>query len=208
MMLTIAQATAIAGSLSKPRKMPGYAYGLPAEECQIGARLQKVADSVCNGCYAMKGFYKTYARTVKPAQYKRLDAAVNHPDWIDAMVTLIRGKGRHFRWHDSGDLQSVDHLRRIVQVCEQTPAVRHWLPTREYRYVQDYLETYGPLPENLVVRLSAHMVDGPAPPHGLPTSTVVTDDSYTCQASAQRNKCRDCRACWNPKVANVAYKAH
>jgi hypothetical protein len=157
----------------------------------------------------MKGFYKTYAKTVKPAQYKRLDAAVNHPEWVAAMVKLITTtKDSHFRWHDSGDVQSVYHLQRIVEVCEQTPAVKHWLPTREYRYVNDYQKAHGPFPANLVVRLSAHMVDGPAPAHGLPTSTVVTDGSFTCPASQQRNECRDCRACWDPNVGNVAYKAH
>lgn len=208
MITTLTQARDIAGSLSKPSKMPGYAYGLPAEECQVGARLRNVPGSVCHDCYALKGFYAAYARTVKPAQYKRLDAALNHPEWADAMVKLITGSGEYFRWHDSGDIQSVAHLRRIVEVCERTPEVKHWMPTREYRYVTDYVATYGPLPDNLVVRLSAHKVDGPAPAHGLPTSTVVTDDTATCPASAQKGRCLDCRACWNPNVANVAYKAH
>ena len=209
MITTIKAATAIAGTLSKPSKMPSHSYGLPAEECQVGARLVKVKDSVCNECYALKGFYATYAKTVKPAQYKRLDAAVNHPDWVDAMVLLISKSGdTHFRWHDSGDIQSIDHLRRIVQVCERTPEIQYWLPTREYRYVGLYRKLYGEFPANLVVRESAHMVDKPAPDHGLPTSTVVSDDSYTCPASEQNNKCRDCRACWDPNVANVAYKSH
>ena len=209
MITTIKAATAIAGSLSKPSKMPGHTYGLPAEECQVGARLVGIVGSVCDNCYALKGFYKTYAKTVKPAQYKRLGAAVKHPLWIDAMVVLISRSGdSHFRWHDSGDLQSIDHLRRIVQVCERTPDVIHWLPTREYRYVLMYLRAFGPLPTNLTVRLSAHMLDKVAPDLGLPTSTVVTDDTYTCPASVQNNECRDCRDCWNPNVSNVAYKAH
>jgi hypothetical protein len=209
MITTIKAAKSIAGSLGKPSKMPGHSYGLPAEECQVGARLVKVKDSVCNGCYALKGFYTTYAKTVKPAQYKRLDAAVNHPDWVEAMVVLISKSGdTHFRWHDSGDIQSIEHLRRIVQVCERTPDIRHWLPTREYRYVGLYRQLHGEFPPNLVVRESAHMLDKPAPNHGLPTSTVVSDDSYTCPASEQNNECRDCRDCWDPNVSNVAYHAH
>jgi hypothetical protein len=71
-----------------------------------------------------------------------------------------------------------------------------------------YLRAFGPLPTNLTVRLSAHMLDKVAPDLGLPTSTVVTDDTYTCPASVQNNECRDCRDCWNPNVSNVAYKAH
>tara|TARA_Y100000310_G_scaffold290734_1_gene318165 strand:+ start:261 stop:887 length:627 start_codon:yes stop_codon:yes gene_type:complete len=201
------KATAIAGSLSNPSKMPGKAYGLPAEKCQVGQRLAKVPGTVCSGCYAMKGFYQAYARTVKPAQYKRLDAVLHEPSWVEAMVLLI-GADSEFRWHDSGDIQSVAHLRRIALVAEQTPGTAHWIPTREYRYVEQYRSIYGEPPVNLVVRLSAHKLGGPAPVTDLPTSTVVTDGSETCPASKQENKCGPCRACWDPKVKNVAYKAH
>ena len=37
----------ITGSLSKPSKMPGHAYGLPAKECKTGGKLQKVKGSTC-----------------------------------------------------------------------------------------------------------------------------------------------------------------
>ena len=35
----------ITGSLSKPSKMPGHAYGLPAQECKTGSKLAKVEGS-------------------------------------------------------------------------------------------------------------------------------------------------------------------
>ncbi len=44
-----------------------------------------------------------------------------------------------FRWFDSGDLQSVEMVRDIVAVAERTPEIRHWLPTREYATVREYL---------------------------------------------------------------------
>ena len=201
------QAEAIAHTLSKPSKMPGYSYGLPAAECKVGSRLRNVPDSVCHGCYALKGFYATMP-SVKPAQYKRL-TSITHPQWTNAMVALIARKGPHFRWHDSGDIQSLEHLRRIVEVVKRTPHIQHWMPTREYRTVKAYRALYGPFPSNLVVRLSAHKVDS-APPssYGLPTSTVSTNGAATCPAPKQGNECRDCRDCWDPNVANVAYKAH
>jgi hypothetical protein len=37
----------ITGSLSKPSKMPGWAYGIPAKECQTGAKLREVKGSTC-----------------------------------------------------------------------------------------------------------------------------------------------------------------
>jgi hypothetical protein len=36
----------ITGSLSKPSKMPGWAYGIPAKECQTGAKLREVKASI------------------------------------------------------------------------------------------------------------------------------------------------------------------
>ena len=37
---TVKEALQITGSLSKPSKMPGWAYGLPAKECKTGGKLQ------------------------------------------------------------------------------------------------------------------------------------------------------------------------
>ena len=225
---TVKHAKQHAHSLSDPSKMPGYSYGTPAEACNVGSKLRTVKGSVCEGCYAFEGFYKLYGKTIKPAQYQRLDLALNDPHWVDAMTFLINkycyGLELPFRWHDSGDIQSIEHLEKIVQVCRNTPDVMHWLPTREYKIVKDWLKINGAFPDNLVVRISAHMIDKPAPnigglpiglalndPHyigGLPTSTVVTDGAQSCPASKQDNKCLDCRMCWNPLVKNVSYGKH
>jgi hypothetical protein len=37
------EALKIVGGLSKPSKMPGWAYGIPAAECKTGKKLQDVA---------------------------------------------------------------------------------------------------------------------------------------------------------------------
>lgn len=210
------EAEAIAGSLGSPSKMPGYSYGLPAEECQTGRRLVGVKGSVCDGCYALKGFYQTYAKTIKPAQYKRL-ASIQSAQWIDAMVTLISlaaKRSRFFRWHDSGDIQSVEHLDKIVTIAQYLPDVAFWLPTREYRIIQEYLSQHNEgFPHNLIVRLSAHMVDGPVPYiAGLPVSSVFTaqvpDGARECPARFQKNNCGDCRACWDREIPHISYNAH
>ena len=48
------EALQLVGGLSKPSKMPGWAYGLPAKECKTGSKLVKVAGSTCEGCYALR----------------------------------------------------------------------------------------------------------------------------------------------------------
>jgi hypothetical protein len=215
-MMSKKEALAIVGGLSKPSKMPGFGYGLPALECGVGSRLRTVEGSTCSGCYALKGRY-TFAN-VQAAQYRRL-AALAHPEWVDAMAVAIASTGTdYFRWHDSGDLQSVGHLAMIVAVCERTPDVSHWLPTREVKILRDYARLYGreSIPGNLTIRVSAHMI-GHAPPRapmGFPFSTVTRDHGHdvggghVCPSREQGNSCGDCRACWDPAVAHVSYPVH
>ena len=202
---TLKQAEAIAGSLGEPSKMPGYAYGISAKMCQVGGVLAKVKGSVCHKCYALRGHYQH--KGVAQAHAKRLQGLA-HPMWVDAMVFMIRlRRSEHFRWHDSGDLQSLAHLEKIADVCWKTPEVKHWLPTREQRYVNEYLTKFGDFPPNLCVRVSATMINGEPPTDFNQTSTVVTE-GHTCPAPEQGNSCGSCRKCWDRNVKNVAYKKH
>lgn len=197
------EAIQITGTLSKPSKMPGFAYGLPAKECKTGAKLAKVQGSTCSGCYALKGCY--VFKVVQAAQYKRLES-INDERWTTAMAAQINSKkSKYFRWHDSGDVQSPEHLFKIFEVCKLTPAVKHWMPTREA-----WTKKYEHLaPANLTIRFSATMVDQEAPASWRNTSTVTTDPAQaTCPAPKQDNACGDCRACWDPNIKNVAYLAH
>ena len=191
----------IGGSLSKPSKMPGWSIGLPAKECKTGAKLQKVPGSVCFDCYAMKGCY--VFKVVQDAQYRRL-AAIKLPDWVQAMAHLINSKKPDvFRWHDSGDVQDLDHLNKFYEVCKLTPSKRHWLPTRE-AWIKDHVNR---APDNLIIRFSTPMIDQPAAGSWTHTSTVVTSGA-TCPAPKQNNECRDCRNCWNKGIKNVSYGQH
>jgi hypothetical protein len=114
-------------------------------------------------------------------------------------------KSKYFRWHDSGDVQDLKHLAKIFKVARLTPDVKHWMPTRE-AWVKPYLK-YAPA--NLVIRFSMPMVDQEAAASWPNTSTVVTDSQKrTCPAPDQDNACKDCRACWDPNVKNVAYGQH
>lgn len=210
--MKIKEAKEITGGLSNPSKMPGKAYSIPASRCKVGSKLAKVKGSVCFECYALKGMYRF--GNVQKALEKRYQSLAD-VRWVNSMAWLISNQSKdYFRWHDSGDIQSIDHLHKIVQVCKLTPDTKHWLPTREYKLVEDYIKKHGALPSNLVIRLSAHKVDF-APPSklanrlGVQTSSVVSNkDDYTCKAPNQENACKDCRLCWNPKVANVAYLKH
>ena len=194
------EARKITGGLSKPSKMPGPAYNLPAQACITGAKLVKVMGSVCKGCYALKGRYNF--SNVRLALARRLES-LDHPQWVFAMTVLIKGE-EVFRWHDSGDLQSSWHLKRIFEVCNATPETSHWLPTREAKFLP--LNTDS-IPKNLIIRMSSHMIDQ-KPVKFWPWTSTVSTGSFTCPASKQGNKCKSCRNCWSREVANVSYPKH
>ena len=141
------EATKITGGLSAPGKMPEGSYNIPANMCQTGAKLRLIPDTPCFGCYAFNGRYNF--PNVKDALTRRLES-LTHPQWVEAMAVLIKGK-KHFRWHDSGDLQSVQHLKNIFEVCKLTPGTMHWLPTQERKFLP--LSTDS-IPKNLLIRLS------------------------------------------------------
>jgi len=196
------EAKKIVGGLSKPSKMPCAGISLPASACITGSKLAKIPGTTCHGCYARKGMYRF--PDVQAALKRRLKALTDHR-WVRAMVVLNKDK-KFFRWHDSGDIQSAWHLKRILEVCKQTPGCEHWLPTREAGLLK-FLDPEV-IPKNLIIRLSATKIDG-APSQAWPwTSTVVRDGSHTCHANLKGGKCLDCRQCWDRSIKNVSYPKH
>jgi len=199
--MNTAEAIKITHTLSKPSKMPGFSIGIPAKECKTGAKLRKIKGSVCYGCYALKGCY--VFPDVQAAQYKRLKA-IKKKKWIDAMAHQINSKKvKFFRWHDSGDVQNLEHLNKIYEVCKLSPTVKHWMPTRE-AWISDHVTR---APDNLIIRFSMPMVDQAAAGSWPNTSTVVTSGA-TCPAPAQGGKCKECRQCWTKSIKNVSYGKH
>ena len=207
-------AQAVIGSLSDTSKMPGKSWGISASLCNTGRKLAAVAGTVCNDCYAMKGFYSMMP-SVKTAHATRLEAwQSDRLAWCQAMVDMIAGQ-ETMRWFDSGDLQSADMLRDILSVAARTPSTKHWIATREVGYVRDAIAGQE-LPDNVVIRLSASFPDDARIPgfeltgngalvHSKESPQV---SAHVCPAPTQGGKCLDCRACWSRSVAAVSYAAH
>ena len=126
---------------------------------------------------------------------------LGHPDSVEAMTTLVKKK-KHFRWHDSGDIQSVWHLINIFKVCRRTPNTKHWLPTQERKYLP-----LGSYPDNLVIRLS-NAKNNTAPGQAWTHWSTVVDSGGDCPASKQGNICGSCRRCWSRDVKHVTYPKH
>jgi hypothetical protein len=208
------QAAQVHGGLTQTTKMPCKSYSLPTIACITGFKMREIAGSICADCYADKGNYRKYANNIEPAQHARL-VSIDDPLWVDAMVVSI-GADKYFRWHDSGDIQNIEHLEKIADVAKRTPHCQHWLPTREYGIVSAFTAQYD-VPGNLIIRLSAMFTDRPVVVpktlqgvKGVAVSNVhsVKPIGTACNAPRQNGECRSCRACWSRKVAAVSYSIH
>jgi hypothetical protein len=196
------EAKKITQSLTRTSKMPGLSYSLPAWACQTGSKLRKIKGTPCFNCYALKGNYIRYPK-IKEVQYKRLDSITN-PLWVEAMAVQIKNQ-KYFRWHDAGDIQSVEHLRKIFAVAILTPNTKHWLPTQERKYLLEVDQSE--VPDNLIIRLSGSKINGSIPNAWEHTSSVVTENAK-CPSANQDGKCMDCRMCWSKDIKNISYGKH
>ena len=208
-LISVKQATENVGGLSNPSKMPddSQSFGISAKDCKTGSQLAKIPGSICEECYALGGFY-IMASTTK-AHDKRIQK-IYSPEWVPSMIALAKRKP-FFRWFDSGDIQSMRMLKNIVKIAVAVPTTTFWLPTKENKMVASYLKKHGAFPNNLIVRVSAPMIDGKPPKRFEFTSTAHQDKApigFECTAPQTKNKCEDCRACWDRSVKNVSYKMH
>lgn len=163
----------------------------------------------CAGCYAVGGNYR-FPNVKAPREANREDW--KRTEWVDDMVVALETE-RYFRWFDSGDMYDLRLARKIFEVMRRTPWCQHWLPTRMEKF-----EKFGPVIlmmrrlRNVSVRFSSDSIDGTfSPEHGSviynpaikpPTGTTP------CRAYENAGKCNGCRACWDKKVAVIAYPAH
>lgn len=198
--------------LSKNSKMPAYTLAIPAREsCPRGDKLAKVAGTVCEGCYAMKGHdAMTPAKTAKARRWDVVKLALKsqtiRTEWLDAFWVSMQ-KETHFRWHSAGDIFSPEYAELMREAIEATPWVDHWIPTRESRNAATLMDL-----NNAVVRVSDDMVNQTSNKHTGNTSGVHTADNggrgEACNAPNQGGQCLDCRACWSSDVAHISYAIH
>lgn len=207
------KANEITGGLSKTTKMPCFSYSLDARTCKVGSKLRQIKGSVCYRCYAYRGNYNyPHVKAKMAARFKK----INHKQWAEAMAFLIKSSSQfYFRWHDSGDLQSIAHFKNIIKVCNLTKDVRHWLPTREHGIIQKAIKLGVKIPDNLTIRISATMVDEIPKKiyskrifYSMVSKDKSPDGVFNCPSSQQNNSCNLCRACWDEKIPTINYKYH
>jgi hypothetical protein len=126
---------------------------------------------------------------------------------------MLYGENGHeiefMRWHSSGDIQSLAHLKNILTVAKFTPRTRHWLPSMQGNWASKVTPS-----DNLVIRISGKTIGGP-PPKGFPCVSTISygkkpmNGGFRCPASsAEEYVCGDCRFCWTNTSHHVDYSEH
>jgi hypothetical protein len=169
------------------------------------------------------------------AQNKR-HTSLNNDRYVEGMIFLLKDqffkkKINVFRWFDSGDLQSIDHLDKIILIAQKMPYIKFWLPTQERDLILKRKDIIAKL-DNLIIRVSATKIDG-KPSNFKNTSSVVSVlKNATCLAyrtdktkkihsmddylrfnkhekkALDFGHCGDCRKCWNKNIKNITYFQH
>ena len=197
--------------LSKPSKMPCLSWSLQALDTCPGSKASDggLVDA-CKGCYATDGNYR-FKNVIAPRVSNREEW--KRDGWVTDMVREL-DNSRYFRWFDSGDVYDVRLADKIQQVMVLTPWVKHWLPTRMYKFSKfhNVFARMSALP-NVVVRYSSDSIKG-AVVAGETTSTIVPTAEYKpagaalCEAGERDGKCIDCRQCWSKDIKVIAYPQH
>ena len=201
--------------ISKTKKLDGISsWSLEAgKTCPGSHNSDGSLVPACSGCYAKSGNYH-YPNVKAPREHNKKDW--KRVNWVADMVAELDNH-RYFRWFDSGDVYCVELAEKILEVMKLTPWVKHWLPTRSYKFkkIDVVLKKMAKL-SNVAVRRSADSVDGRHNKrvHGsviIPSAhTDVADHVNICEAYIAKNngKCNGCRACWDKSVKTIAYVAH
>ena len=111
-----------------------YNFNLPAYKNQDGKTVCPFADSCVKYCYAQKGNYKRFAKSINPGMEYRYELSKTIafvPLLIEAIKTL---KADFIRVHDSGDFYSPKYVSKWVQIAEALPEVKFYAYTKSHDF--------------------------------------------------------------------------
>ena len=197
--------------LSKTSKLDGIlSWSLQAlETCPASIENGELV-AACKGCYATTGNYN-YPNVKEPRKENKEDW--KRLEWVDEMVKAL-DSSRYFRWLDSGDLYSLALAEKVLEVMIRTPWVKHWLPTRMYKFPK-FRQVFSQMQQldNVSLRFSSDSVTGEFIQglHGsviIPTPEDIKENMSLCTAYSTEGKCNGCRKCYDKSVSVIAYPAH
>ena len=132
------------------------------------------------GCPCAKKCYAAKLCRLRPAvrnAYQR-NLDILNCDWDDywrQVRSAIMGS-RFFRFHVSGDIPNAAYFKEMVITAKNNPHCQILAFTKQYEVVNNYVDTFGQLPQNLHIIFSVWDLawnTNVKNPHGLPMSAVI-----------------------------------
>lgn len=172
-------------------------------------------DCLCKEkCYAAK--LERFRPSVRNAYQRNLDILLNAPEayWREVEAAVMTN--RYFRFHISGDIPTIDYLRRMIDIAKRNQHCEILCFTKRYEYVNQLLAEGVELPNNLHLIFSAWVGLEMVNPFSLPEahvrfkdgSTTAREDAIPCGGN-----CTECAktdgGCWTLKHGEqVVFNEH
>lgn len=182
---------------------------IPSVSLPAGVTCRK--DLPCyTSCYARK--LERIRPTVRAAYQSNLELYKRDPDtyWreVEGQIML----SRFFRFHVSGDIPDEIYFAHMLDIARRNPHCQILCFTKQFAYVNRYLQAGVRIPENLHVIFSAWRGLQMENPYNLPEAHVIHrdgSDKPTAGAEICAGNCTECAltdgGCWNLKNGGRVY---
>lgn len=163
-------------------------------------------------CYAAK-MCRIYP-SVRAAYNRNLDILRGDPRAYWSQVREAAAMSRYFRFHVSGDIPDAAYFAEMVTTAKINAKTEFLAFTKQYAIVNQYIDTFGELPENLHVIFSEWGNHMPSNPHNLPTAAVIfKGDAPKPAHKVCGGNCAQCACqgvgCWELKHGEtIAFYEH
>jgi hypothetical protein len=127
---------------------------------------------------------------------------------------ILLSNTRKFRFFSCGDMYKMDHLDKIIKLCESLPFIQFWLSTHsDYLLFEKYENSKPPI--NLNIILSNKIPNQEAPlflvkwlnSRNMAISTTTNDiKKSNCHSSYDKTSCGLCDKCFTGE--NIVYFLH
>ena len=173
-------------------------------------------------CYAKK--LERIRKSVREAYQHNLEVLQNDPASYWQEVEAVIKVSRFFRFHVSGDIPSMEYLKKMVKLADDNPHCEILCFTKKYELVNEYIAPWAErllpleeiLPSNLHLIFSGWKGLEMVNPYGLPEAHVLYRDGTTTareDAHPCGGNCTECATtdsgCWVLKYGEqVVFHEH
>lgn len=189
-------------SLSEPSKLDGVkSFDLPLSTCENRCLLSGKYFKIC---YAHNS-QQTHVNKYRIEKLKHNLKLIRSSKFVKTLAYELRHV-LHFRFFSAGDVENLDQLRKIFNVCKIRHDTKFVMITSRDDLLCQAVQNKETKPDNLQIILSSGLIDEPVPefeqkiltPLGVQFSHITTDEkTATCEAS-KTGFCGDCSDCYKP----------